>query len=166
MKKVLFAAMMALVIGGCGQKNTKPAEAEVVETTQELTLVSIDELVSNPVAYGDQVVKIEGVIDHMCRETGDKMRVKGNGSDLSIEVKLGELAKDFSIEMEGRTVVVEGTLQYVVANKGELGEMAPLHKEGEGKLCDSEKAAAEALKAKGIDPSITSFINITTYEIK
>jgi len=163
MKKVLFVAVMALVIAGCGSKTTKPAETVAAETT---AAISIDELVANPIAYGDQIVKIEGVIDHMCRETGDKMRVKGAGSDLSIEVKLGELAKDFSVDLEGRTVVVEGKLQYLVANKGELGEMEPLHKEGEEKTCETEKAAAEALKAKGIDPSITSYITLVKYEIK
>ena len=163
MKKVLFVAVMALLIAGCGPKNTKPAETVAAETT---AAISIDELVANPIAYGDQEVKIEGVILHMCRETGDKMMVKGADSDLSIQVKLGELAKDFNIEMEGRTVVVEGKLQYEVANKGELGEMEPKAKEGEVKTCETEKAAAEALKAKGIDPSITSYITLVKYEIK
>lgn len=163
MKKVLFVAIMALVIAACGQKTQKADEAVVAENTPS---ISIEELVANPIAYGDQEVKIEGVIIHMCRETGDKMMVKGADSDLSIQVKLGELAKDFNIELEGRTVVVEGKLQYTVANKGELGEMDPLHKESEDKTCETEKAAAEALKAKGIDPSITSYITLVKYEIK
>jgi ABC-type amino acid transport substrate-binding protein len=167
MKRVLFAAMMALVIAGCGQNTPKNAEAET--TTDAVTTIAIGDLVSDPIAYGDKVVRIEGVIDHMCRHSGDKMRVKETGSDLSIEVMLGEMASQFNVEMEGRELVLEGLLQYVVANKEELGEEAPKPVEGEETeehSCDSEKAAAEALKAKGIDPSISAFITIAKYELK
>jgi len=166
MKKVLFVAVMALLIAGCGQKTQKPAEAT---TADAIEAIAISELVSDPITYGDKVVRIEGVIDHMCRHSGDKMRVKENGSDLSIEVKLGEMASQFSVDLEGRDVVLEGVLQYVVANKAELGEEAPKPAEGEEAKehsCDSEKAAAEALKAKGIDPSISAFITLAKYELR
>lgn len=167
MKKVLFAAIMALVIAGCGQ--TTPKQAEEVAATDAVAVFAISDLVSDPIAYGDKVVRIEGVIDHMCRNSGDKMRVKENGSDLSIEVKLGEMASQFSVELEGRNVVLEGLLQYVVANKAELGEDAPKPAEGEAAAehtCDSEKAAAEALKARGIDPSISAYITLAKFELR
>ena len=165
MRKVLFVAIMALVIAGCGQTTSK--QAEEVASTDAVAVFAIGDLVADPIAYGDKVVRIEGVIDHMCRHSGDKMRVKESGSDLSIEVKLGEMASQFSVEMEGREVVLEGLLQYVVDNKAELGEDAPKASEGEeDHSCDSEKAAAEALKAKGIDPSISAFITMAKYEIR
>ncbi|MBE0675120.1 MAG: hypothetical protein IH591_10700 [Bacteroidales bacterium] len=163
MKRVLFIAVVAsLVMASCGQKTGKVAET----APETIPVTSISELVSNPLEYGDKVVRIEGVIDHMCRNSGDKMRVKESGSDLSIEVQLADLASEFSVELEGRTVAVEGILQYTVGNKQELGEEAGQHAEGEEPGCESEKAAAEALKAKGIDPSITTFINISKYELK
>lgn len=165
MKRVLLiAAVAVMIMGSCGQKTGQTA----AETTEATPVVAISELVTNPMEYGDKVVRIEGVIDHMCRHSGDKMRVKESGSDLSIEVKLGDMASDFSVELEGRSVALEGKLQYLVGNKAELGEEAAAHQpaEGEEHSCESEKAAAEALKAKGVDPSISAFITLAKYELR
>jgi hypothetical protein len=164
MKKVLFAAIMALVIAGCGQ--TTPKQADEVAVTDAVELFAIGELVTNPLAYGDKVVRIEGVIDHMCRHSGTKMMVKGVDSDLSVHVQLGDLASEFNVELEGRTVVLEGLFQFEVTNKAELGEGTPEKAEGEEHDCEAEKAVAEALKAKGIDPAISPFIKLAKYEIK
>ncbi|MDX9928789.1 MAG: hypothetical protein RBS37_02945 [Bacteroidales bacterium] len=163
MKRVLYlSTALMMVLASCGQKNVKQTDT----ATETLPATAISELVTNPVEYGDKVVRIEGVIDHMCRHSGEKMRVKENGSDLSIEVQLGELASEFSVELEGRSVVLEGIMKYTVGNKDQLGEAAPQHQEGEEHTCETEKAAAEALKAKGIDPSISAYINLASYELK
>jgi hypothetical protein len=164
MKKVLFAAIMALVIAGCGQTTTK--QAEEAAATDAIAVSAIGDLVTDPLAYGDKVVRIEGVIDHMCRHSGTKMMVKGVDSDLSVHVQLGDLASEFNVELEGKTVVLEGLFQFEVTNKAELGEDAPAKAEGEEHDCAAEKAVAEALKAKGIDPAISPFITMTKYEIK
>ena len=164
MKKVLFAAIMALVIAGCGQ--TTPKQAEEVATADAVESIAIGDLVTDPLAYGDKVVRVEGVIDHMCRHSGSKMMVKGVDSDLSVHVQLGDLASEFSVELEGRTVVLEGLFQFEVTNKAELGDDAPEDAEGEEHDCAAEKAVAEALKAKGIDPAISPFIKLAKYEIK
>ncbi|MFO7575754.1 MAG: hypothetical protein R6W67_11430 [Bacteroidales bacterium] len=162
MKRVLFLSMIvALLTASCGQN-----PAQQTETAPSFESYAISELVSNPTEYGDKLVMIEGVINHMCRHSGDKMMVKENESDLSIQVMLGELASEFSVDSEGKSVVVEGVLKYSVDNKDELGEDLPQHEGEEDHDCDSEKAAAEALKARGIDPSIRTFIEIVKYELK
>lgn len=153
--------MAALLAASCGPKSAKQADA-----TPSFETFAISELVSNPMEYGDKLVMIEGVINHMCRHSGDKMMVKENDSDLSIQVMLGEMASEFSVDSEGKSVVVEGVLKYTVSNKDELGEDLHQHEGEEDHDCESEKAAAEALKAKGIDPSIRAFIEIVKYEIK
>jgi hypothetical protein len=161
-KGLFLTAVMALVIASCGPKGVKQAEV----TGDAITVVAIGDLVSNPLEFGDKVVKVEGVIDHMCRHSGSKMMVKGSDSDLSVHVQLGDLASEFSVELEGRTVVLEGLFQFEVTNKAELGEDAPEKAEGEEHDCAAEKAVAEALKAKGIDPAISPFIKLAKYEIK
>lgn len=161
-KGLFLTAVMALVIASCGPKGVKQAEV----TEDAIPVVAIGDLVSNPLEFGDKVVKIEGVIDHMCRHSGSKMMVKGSDSDLSVHVQLGDLASEFSVELEGRTVVLEGLFQFEVTNKAELGEDAPEDAEGEEHDCAAEKAVAEALKAKGIDPAISPFIKLAKYEIK
>ena len=103
-KGLFLSAVMALVIASCGPKGVKQAEV----TGDAITVVAIGDLVSNPLEFGDKVVKVEGVIDHMCRHSGSKMMVKGSDSDLSVHVQLGDLASEFSVELEGRTVVLEG----------------------------------------------------------
>lgn len=162
MKRVLFFTVVIMIIAAsCGQKTTKQAEA-----VPSFEAYNISELVANPMEYADKLVKIEGVINHMCRHSGDKMMVKENDSDLSIQVMLGELASEFSVESEGKEVVVEGVMKFTVNNKEELGEEQHQHEGEEDHDCESEKAAAEALKAKGIDPSIRAFIEIVKYELR
>ncbi|MBM3420177.1 MAG: hypothetical protein FJY11_03485 [Bacteroidetes bacterium] len=163
MKKLLLITAVAMILSSCGQKTTKQAG---VEATDAIPVTAIGDLVTNPLEFGDKVVKVEGVIDHMCRHSGSKMMVKGSDSDLSVHVQLGDLASEFSVELEGRTVVLEGLFQFEVTNKAELGEDAPEKAEGEEHDCAAEKAVAEALKAKGIDPAISPFIKLAKYEIK
>jgi hypothetical protein len=162
MKRVLFLTVItAILAASCGQNTSNQAE-----TAPSFETYKISELVANPVEYGDKLVMIEGVINHMCRHSGDKMMVKENDSDLSVQVMLGELASEFSVDLEGREVVVEGVLKYSVDNKEELGEEHQQHEGEEDHDCESEKAAVEALKAKGIDPSIRTYIEIVKYELR
>lgn len=160
---LFFSVVLTVAVISCRQGGVKQTVAPA-ETTPVIT---ISELITNPVEYGDKLVRIDGVIDHMCRNSGQKMRVKEDGSDLSIEIQLGSLASEFSVELEGKAISLEGVLKYTVANRDALGEDAPQHgNKGEEHDCETEKAVAEALKAKGLDPSINVFINMTRYEIR
>lgn len=165
MKRFSLALVAGLFFFACGQQTATQEEA-AVKTHQ------IAELISSPMEYEEQEVRIEGIITHMCRHSGDKMRVAElEGEGLSIRVMLGEFASQFSPEFEGHVIVLTGVLKTVVRNLAALEE-AHVHAEGEehdheeGHECASTTEAIEKMKAAGIDPDIAAFIEITSFEIK
>jgi hypothetical protein len=162
MKKLLFAIITgAYIFAGCGsQGSQEQAEASTPEAIQ----ISIEELVSNTTDYGDKLVEVSGVIDHFCRNSGDKFLVKEE-SGLSLMVRLGEKKDQFTVDFEGTMIKVSGVFKYEVTNKDELGAEEHLHAEDEDHDCESEAAAMEALRERGIDPTIIRFLLIRDYEI-
>jgi hypothetical protein len=165
MKRFALALVAGLFFFACGQQTATQEEA-AIETYQ------IAELISNPMEFEEQKVRIEGIINHICRHSGDKMRVAElEGEGLSIQVMLGEFASQFSPEFEGQEIVLTGILKTVVRNLDALEE-AHVHAEGEahdheeGHECESTTEAIEKMKAAGIDPDIAAFIEITSFEIK
>jgi hypothetical protein len=162
MKRFALAIVAGLFFFACGQQTATQEEA--------VEIYQIAELISNPMEFEDQEVRIEGIINHICRHSGDKMRVAElEGEGLSIQVMLGEFASQFSPEFEGQEIVLTGILKTVVRNLDAL-EAAHVHEEGEeheeGHECASTTEAIEKMKAAGIDPDIAAFIEITSFEIK
>ena len=165
MKKFVLALMAGVILFACAQQAAKQEEA-VVET------IAIAELISDPMAFEDMEVRIEGVINHICRHSGDKMRVAEiEGEGLSIQVMLGELASQFNPEFEGKEVSLVGVVKTRVRNIDALEE-AHVHEEGDdhdhedGHECASTAEAIEKMKAAGIDPDIAAYIEIISFEIK
>ncbi len=172
MKRVLVLMLTVVLAYACGNQ-TKQAE-EAVETR------TIAELVSAPLDFEGKTVQFTGLIGHMCRNSGDKMRiVQMDDSAYSIQVMLGEMASQFSPEMEGSEIVITGVLMATVTNMDALahehGEDCD-HEEGEeceddhahedGHECETTLQAVEMLKQKGIDPKISVNIQLVSFEVK
>ena len=68
MKRFALAIVAVFFFVGCGQQTATQEEA-VIETYE------IAELISNPLDFENQEVRIEGIISHICRHSGEKMRV-------------------------------------------------------------------------------------------
>lgn len=144
-----------MIIASCGSqtgdKNQAASENSIVEA-------NISELLSNPLEYDSKTVEIEGVISHVCRHTGNKMRVLQDGSDLSILVMLEDFTGEFDVESEGQRVALSGQLVAEVTNIGELAE--------EADDCETSREAVEAMKAKGLDADINTYVSMSRYERK
>ena len=138
------------------QATTAPAPM-----TDTALAATITELLKEPVKFENKEVRIEGVISHVCRRAGDKMRILQDGSDLTIEVKLGDFTGKITPDSEGMRVVVTGILKTEASGTGETEEHHEAH---EGTQGESEKAAEAAMKAEGIDTAIKTYILLKTYE--
>jgi hypothetical protein len=162
MKRALMLLIAVGMFYACNQQAGQMTE-------QPVEVRPIAELVSNPMAFEDHQVKFEGMIGHVCRGSGDKMRVVQIDQDAySILVMLGDMAGQFNPEMEGSEVVVTGTLKTQVANMEALEEDHDHEHghEGEDHACDSTEEAIKRLKEKGIDPDIRAYVELTNVEIK
>ncbi len=149
---LLFAACTS----GTGDKAQTPGDNPEVEAR-------ISDLLSDPLDYDTKTVKIEGVISHVCRHSGDKMRVMEEGSDLSIQVMLGDFTGQFDTESEGMRVSLSGTLVTEVTNIDDLHEHGH---DDDDHDCSSTLAAIEAMKARGLDANIRTYIALAGYETK
>lgn len=170
MKKTVLAIVAILFFVACGQQ---AAQQEALVETFEIA-----ELISNPLEHENQEVHIEGIINHICRHSGDKMRVAElEGDGLSVLVMLGDFASQFSPEFEGKEVALTGVLKTSIRNIDALNETHEhgedcdhegeehAHEEGHDD-CESTQQAIAKMKEKGIDPDIASYIELKSFEVK
>lgn len=145
---------LVLLFGAC---SPAPEQAETVFEVEEAAVVetTVADLLADPLNYENRRVHIEGHISHVCRHSGDKMRVLQDDSDLSIQVRLGAFTGQFDTESEGLRVAVTGLFKTEVANIDEL----------EDHECETTLQAIEAMKAKGLDVKLDSYIQLENYEI-
>lgn len=163
--KITGILAIVMIFASCSSGRTDKGSHLAEGLTIE---ASISELLSDPLEYDNKQVRIEGVISHVCRHSGDKMRVLQDGSDLSIQVMLGDFTGQFDTESEGKRVSLSGILMTEVTNMDEL--TAHIHEGEEGHEheadhdCESTREAVEAMKAKGLDASIRTWIALNQYE--
>ncbi len=149
--------LLTACTSGTGERQQAAAGNPLIEA-------SISELLANPLDYDTRTVKIEGVISHVCRHSGDKMRVMQEGSDLSVQVMLGEFTGQFDTESEGLWVALSGTVVTEVTNIDELHSHS--HDDDDDHDCSSTLEAIEAMKARGLDANIRTHIALHQYETR
>lgn len=167
MKNIFVLIILAgVILSACGPQSTVNQGETIAETFM------VSELVSNPLEYEDLTVRVEGIISHICRGSGDKLFiVQEDDHDFSIRVMLGDFTGTFSAEDEGREIAVTGLVNAWVRNIDELEaeddhDHDHDHDHEDGHECSSTEEAARRLKARGIDPDIRVFIDMISYDIK
>ena len=160
MKRFLLLMIAGLLMTACGSQPQQQAES-VVNT------YTIEQLAVEPLVYEGQTVRFEGVIDHMCRHSGDKMRVAQVDNDTySMQVMLGDMMDQFSQEHEGAGVVITGVLQTAIRNLDELEEDHHDDDHDHDHACDSTEEAIRRMAEKGISPDIRPYVELIAFEVK
>jgi hypothetical protein len=161
LKKIFLFAAIAGIFYSCNQTNDR--------TTATSDLVLISELVSEPLGFENSEVAFEGTITHICKHSGDKMRVNQlEDASYSIMVMLDEFQTQFSPEFEGKQVRVKGVLKTRIRNLDQIAENHDhdhAHDSESGHECASTEEAMKRLEEKGITPDIVAFIELTGYEV-
>ncbi len=157
-KKFTVIVFAGLLIYSCGQVKEQQGDSK--------TLSTISELVSEPLSQEGNEVSFEGVITHICKHSGDKMRINQvDDADYSILVMLNDLKPEFNAEFEGRQVRVTGIMKTQVRNMDELeATHEHEHAEGESHECSSTEEAVKAMQEKGISPDIIAFLELKSFE--
>lgn len=154
----ILASLMIIV--SC---NSQPGNSDQVAADNQSIDAQISEILSDPLDYDNKTVKVEGVISHVCRHSGDKMRIMQDGSDLSILVMLGDFAGQFDAESEGTRVFITGNLVTEVTN---IEELAAHGHEEDAHDCEDTREAVEVMKARGLDASIRTYVAMNQYDKK
>lgn len=162
MKRFILSLLTGLLLYSCGSQNPE-------QSNQDLNETEILQIVSEPMGYENQHVKFEGIIGHVCRHSGDKMRVfQKDDNDYSVMVMLGDFSGSISQEFEGKEVTATGVVKTEVLNMDALSD----HEAGnggeqeDGHNCASTEEAIARLKERGIDADIAVYVEMTDFEIK
>lgn len=159
-RKIAILAVLGVLFYSCSQ---------APQTTEESQVYRISELVAEPLGFEGKEVTFEGTITHICRHSGDKMRVnQPEDADFSIMVMLEDFQTQFSQDFEGRNVKVTGVLKTRVRNMEQLEEHHDhdhAHDGEEGHECSSTEEAVKRMQERGITPDIVAFIEMKGFEI-
>lgn len=175
---VLFHFCLAMLIvfafASCGkspeQKVEEPAAAPtaVPEPVQEtIVQATISEILSDPVKFENKDVRIEGVITHVCRKSGDKMMVQQDGSEQVIRIMLGEFTGQITPENEGSRVVVTGMLKSETVDPAEAAEHEGEHGESAQKeqgQAEPQQKTAEVPQAENAAPAASWVIMLKQFQ--
>lgn len=134
MKKLIGVLMLLVGLAACN--NQKKAEAEPVqEETISATVVtySTDSLMAIADQLVDQKVIVEGHVMHVCKHSGKKCFLVGDGEELLFRVESAEGFAGFDQEIIGNKIAVNGLVK-----KASLLEQDHEH-EGE-EACETESA--------------------------
>lgn len=116
MKKTLILLLPLLLIFACGKKdNPTPADSEV-------TKISVEEFFQKASSLTDKKVEVTGLIVHTCRHSGKRAHIVGKDAEKKLKLELVGDAPKFDKEMEGKTVVAEGTVKALIIDEAYLAK--------------------------------------------
>ena len=153
MKKTLIALLALL------SSSIVFAQAEEEKLGEEITLTektSINDILSDPENYLDQVVLVEGEVVDVCPEMGCWMELKSESEEKVIKVKVKDGDIVFPMEAIGKTAMVEGKVYKIELTEEEaVGCMEHLAEE-KGQEFDSStvKGPMTIYQIKGIGAEI------------
>lgn len=146
MRNLALISLFALILFSCG--NAGKQQQTVVETPEEVTVLSVDELYGNAADLVDKEVVVKGTVMHVCKEGGARCFLMGTTEDVNIRVEAGEKIGAFNQEQMGSELEIVGILKEV---KTEADAHNPKHGEGEAteneETANAHKVIAEAQEA-------------------
>jgi len=158
MKKVWGLSIIALVLFSCGTKQQKENQET---TTDELTVISVDKVLSNTSDYVNKEIMVEGLVNHVCSHSGKRMFILGNNPDEALRITPNKNIGVFEKNLEGNTVKIRGIFkeliiddEYVAQLENEVAEgmdHEALHDHSGGDHEEEEDAAVDSSKIKQIE---------------
>ncbi len=131
--KVRFIVFMivSVLLVACGTRSGQQ-QAENAEIPV-LTVANFDSLAGQ---YAGKEVRIEGLVDHVCRHSGKRMFLVQPEGEGRVKVVTGENIASFDVALEGTDVIVRGIVEELKIDEQYLAEW-------EKELNDQEAAEAQ-----------------------
>ncbi|MFC2125358.1 hypothetical protein ACFLU5_11140 [Bacteroidota bacterium] len=157
MKRLLILASLAtLTIFGCNcGKNKDTNQAQVVEN--EIDTQNIEAILASPDDYAGLVVRVSGLVTHVCKHSGQRLHLSSPDSENWIRVEATGNISNFQRELEGSSILVEGEFkkqviddEYLTKWENELGGDKEHHAadHGDENNVEGEKSQIEHLRER------------------
>jgi hypothetical protein len=148
---ILPFLLITVILSGC--KNPKAAQNEAIP-------VSLSEIVTKAPELMGKLIKIEGMVEHICRESGKRLFLGEN----SFKVLATNALSTFRVEWEGSDVIITGYLKEDRVDETYLDNWEQELKDGI-KLQLKEATHTYDAESKGLDESAitTQFDQIKGY---
>jgi hypothetical protein len=152
---VAIAALFASCTGEGGKKEN--AEASLNETVQaEIPMIALGEFEAKAGDYVNKEVKVEGIVDHVCKHGGKKLLLVSDEGDVHVESD-----ERFEDEIVGSDVIITGVVSEFRVDESYCLKMEEdnikSHKEGETDQEDYDAKLAQieyyrdSMKTAGTD---------------
>ncbi len=162
-RTALFVLIAGMLMFSCGEQ---PKEKEDKDVADEVVSLSIIDILKDPYEYEGKTVSFDGIINHVCRHSGDKMRVNPkDNDDYSILVMLGDFINQFDTDFEGEAITCRGVLKTEIRDIDEPAEEEHEHAPGDH-TCETTEEAIKKMEKLGIEPEIRAYIELESFEIK
>lgn len=120
---------MALLLCGCSG-NTNNTNTDGQQVAQSIVDACLDSLILNAKRYENKVVRVNGIVEHVCGHTGKRLTLMGNSPDMKLWVVASDLVPDFDLSVKGSKVTITGIFQRV-ERANEICEAESAHHPGE-----------------------------------
>lgn len=119
-KKTLLLIIATSALFAC---NTNQSGETATEKESSITEVTVAQLLSQPADFVSKEIKVEGTVNHVCKESGKRMFIFGEDPENAIKIEAGNDISQFQIELEGSKVQVEGTFKELIIDEAYLSQM-------------------------------------------
>ena len=119
MHRLIVWALLAILLGSCGQSTTKEGTDKEATQTEQVVSASIQELLAQPAEYDGKEVAISGMVTHVCKHGGQKCFVLDEDGETQIRIVPSGDIDEFKIDLEGSTVAFKGTFRVLNAAQAE-----------------------------------------------
>lgn len=110
MNKNIVILAVLLIASACANQSEKNESSANDTEIQEVSILAIDEVFASPDKYIDQEISVRGMVTHVCKHGGQKLFIATQDNPESLRINSSESIPEFSLDLEGSTIIFTGTL--------------------------------------------------------
>ncbi len=148
LKTTIFVLLTFLVFA-CNSKKadspgSEPATGKTgMEDINVIEVIPVAELLKNPDDYVDKEVRVEGLVTHVCRHSGQRLHLSDQNGEVRLRVEAGNEIKRFERDLEGSEIIAVGVLRKQVIDETYIEEMEHSGRGPKGMHVEDENDAGE-----------------------
>lgn len=115
---ILVIASFVIFISSCNQNNkqqknetdnTKTGKIET-EKKEQIKVYSVDELFTNADNLSDKKIKVQGIVEHICKHSAKRFKIINPNSNKELKIELINDISSVEPSIIGKSVVVSGSI--------------------------------------------------------